>query len=171
MRPDLFATLFALALCGTAQAQTPSKTPDTMPNPAQGAATLITPGDGTQIAEIIRSQGYQAQLDRTDEGAPRIRSSSDGINYTISFLGCEGGDCRAIMFSAGFRMDNPPSLAAVNDWNRQRNIGHAYLNSSGNPGVAFFVPMAGGISRETFDYATRNWRATLADYVREIGFR
>lgn len=135
------------------------------------AQALMTPGDGTRIVQMLQSQGYRAQLERTDEGRPRIRSASDGINFTLSFLGCEENDCRAIMYSAGFRMDNPPSLERINEWNRQRNIGHAYINSSGNPGVAFFVPMEGGISEATFNYAFRNWRAALNDYVTHIGFR
>lgn len=169
------AAVLACALAAPAGAQTPGKTPDAAPPPAAAApaeaSALLTPGDGTAIAAILQEQGYRAQLDRTEQGAPRIRSASDGINFTISFIGCEGAECRSIMFSSAFRMDTPPTLEAINDWNRQRNIGHAYLNSSGNPGVAFFVPMEGGISRTTFDYAFRNWRVSLNDYAREIGFR
>jgi hypothetical protein len=176
MRKLLCHTALALVLGAPAPAQTPAKAPETAaqtaPAPAQdGAVQLLTPGDGTAIAAILQNQGYRAQLDRTEEGAPRIRSASDGINFSIGFVGCDGADCRSIMFSAGFRMDTPPSLEAINDWNRQRNIGHAYINSNGNPGVIFFVPMEGGISPATFDYAFRTWRVALADYAREIGFR
>lgn len=155
MRNTLYAAFTALAFLAAPAAAQP----------------LITPGDGTRIQALLQQAGYQAQLERTEQGAPRIRSASDGINFTVAFLGCEGNDCRAIMYSAGFRMDTPPTLEAINAWNSERNIGHAYINSSGNPGVAFFVPMEGGISETAFNYAFRNWRAALSDYVREIGFR
>lgn len=135
------------------------------------AQALLTPGDGSRIAAILQAQGFQALMERTDQGAPRIRSSSDGVNYVLSFVGCGDGNCRSVIFTAVFRMDTPPTLQAINEWNRQRNIGQAFLNSTGQPGVAFFVPMEGGISEATFIYAFRNWRTTLSDYVREIGFR
>jgi hypothetical protein len=135
------------------------------------AASLLTAGDGTALAALLLSQGYRAQMETADDGSPRLRSSSDGINFTIAFLGCEGGDCRAIMFTSSFRMDSPPTVEAINDWNRTRNVGTAYLAGNGQPGLIFFIPMEGGISLTAFDYAFESWRVALADYAREIRFR
>lgn len=134
-------------------------------------AELLVPGDGTRIAAILQAAGYRAQLEQTDSGAPRIRSGMEGINYTIAFLGCARQPCTAIMFTSAFRMENPPDIAAVNTWNRTRNIGTAYLANDGLPGLIFVVPMQGGISRETFDFALESWRIALTDFARDIGFR
>lgn len=136
------------------------------------AQDLVLATDGQAVASLIQGAGYQAQLERTDEGHPRIRSSSDGLNYTLYFLGCANNPaCRAVQFQAGFRMNTPPTIETINEWNRTRNIGHAYLGQDGQPRVAFFVPMEGGISRAAFDYAFRSWRTALSDYVRHIGFQ
>ena len=134
-------------------------------------AALLLPGDGSEIAAILQAEGYRAQLERTDSGAPRIRTGMEGINYTIAFLGCTPQPCTAIMFTSAFRMENPPDIAAVNTWNRTRNIGTAYLENDGLPGLIFVVPMLGGISRETFDFAFESWRIALTDFSRDIGFR
>lgn len=160
MIPNIFrhARNFALAL---SLAATPAL-----------AQELVTATDGQSLASIIQATGFQAQLERTEEGHPRIRSSSDGVNYTLYFLGCANNPaCRAVQFQAGFRMNTPPTLDVINEWNRTRNIGHAYLGQDGQPRVAFFVPMEGGISRPAFDYAFRSWRTALSDYVRHIGFQ
>jgi uncharacterized SAM-binding protein YcdF (DUF218 family) len=175
----------ALAQQGVKPRTPPQATPPQATTPQQaatpqasttGSATsagvsLLTAGDGSEIAAILQQAGYRAQLERTDAGAPRIRTGIEGINYTIAFLGCNPEPCTAIMFTAAFRMDNPPDMAAVNTWNRTRNIGAAYLENDGLPGLIFVVPVFGGISRETFDFALESWRIALRDFARDIGFR
>ena len=151
-------------------AQTPQAETPAQPQAAtQGG--LLEAGDGSEIAAILQAGGYRAQLERTDSGAPRIRTGMDGINYTLAFLGCNPAPCTALMFTVAFRMDTPPTLDTINTWNRTRNIGAAYLETDGRPGLIFVVPILGGISRQTFDFALESWRIALRDFARDIGFR
>lgn len=136
------------------------------------AQELVTATDGQALAAIFQQGGYRAQLERGEDGHPRIESGTDGLNFTLHFIGCgDGPACRAVQFHASFRLNTPLTPDVVNDWNRTRSIGQAYLSPEGQPRLAFFVPIEGGISRAAFDYAFRSWRSALSAFAGHIGFR
>ncbi|WP_137177610.1 YbjN domain-containing protein [Roseomonas sp. AR75] len=138
---------------------------------AQDAA-LLDASDPERIAQILQAQGFQAAVSRNPRGDPMIRSAAEGINFVIYFLGCrENANCQSIQYAVTFRMGKPPTLEALNEFNRSRTLGEATLNNSGQPRLTYFMTLEGGVSEANFRHAFQLWRNVLRAFVSHIGFR
>ncbi len=141
--------------------------------PMQGAAqTLIVASDPAGIAQVITNHGYRAALEKTQSGNPIIRSAADGVNFDLFFYGCtDGADCRSIRFVAGFRMNPAPTVEQMNDWNKSKTIGMAYVADNGSARLGHFVALGGGVTDANFRAAFDLWRVALRQYADHIGFK
>lgn len=136
------------------------------------AAQSIVADDGQVIAESLRQSGYRAEIERIENGRLRIRTGSDGLNFFVFLRDCEEyRNCRNVSLHAGFTMETPPTLDRINEWNRSRIVGQAFLDTAGQPRLSHFVTMRGGVSAEAFNDALRFFREALRDYATHIGFR
>ncbi|EEW24619.1 YbjN domain-containing protein [Rhodobacter ferrooxidans] len=144
------------------------------------AATLAGPavsGDvladnPAAIAELMRNFGYRANLGTDDQGDPKIDSSSGGSNFSIYFYGCTNGKaCDSIQFSSGFDLTKGSSLQVVNDWNRDKRYGKAYLDNEMDPFIEMdFNLDFGGISDENFRDSLDIWERLVGDFKKHINF-
>lgn len=124
------------------------------------AQNLVTAGNPEKILEIARGFG-SAEMETDSDGSPRIRARMAGTLYTVFFYGCEDGkDCTTIQF--WMYTDAPPNaLVVVNNWNRDRRFGKAYLDDEGDVVVEMDVNLLGGVSAKNLDDTFDWWRIVL----------
>jgi Putative bacterial sensory transduction regulator len=124
------------------------------------AQDLVTADNPEKILEIARGFG-SAEMETDSDGSPRIRARMDGTLYTVFFYGCEDGkDCTTIQF--WMFTDAPPNaLVVVNDWNRDRRFGKAYIDKDGDVVIEMDVNLLGGVSAKNLDDTFDWWRIVL----------
>ena len=133
--------------------------------PAQGQMVDATaPG---VLADILRQEGYSAKLETDKVGDPIIQSASHGVTWAIYFYDCnsDGRYCKDIQFAAGFDKNRPTELARINEWNRGKRFGKAYLDEEGDPFIEYDLTFEGGVSRSNVSAALKIWGMVLNEYT------
>lgn len=136
--------------------------------PAQ-AQTVV---NGTNVDEILaaaRVHGAADVGDLSPDGNPTIAGEIGGINYQLFFMNCTEGVCEDINFYAGFR-NFKPTLDVINDWNRDKRFGKAYLDSDLDAVVEFDVNLENGVTQANLDATFEIWALILDQYTTYIGF-
>lgn len=150
MRPCLLAALLALP-------------------PAAAPAQVV--GDPGVIGLLMTDHGLRVAEDVNPDGTPELHSRMDGIRFRVLFYGCDPRPCQTVQFTTGFDLARPMTLARINDWNRDRRFGKAFLDDEGDPFVEMDVNLYGeGIGRRTFDDTLDLWRQVLGDFRDHIGW-
>jgi hypothetical protein len=129
--------------------------------------------DGNNIDEILNiARGYgSATLESQSNGDPKISGKMDSVTYQVFFLNCTANkSCEDINFYAGF-LDNKQTLEAINQWNRDKRFGKAYLDSDLDAVIEFDVNLEHGVARQNLDAAFRLWSLVLSQYTTYIGFK
>lgn len=135
--------------------------------PAAHASDLIDATDPTEILNIARGFG-SANLDRDSDGDPRITGRIDGYRYSVFFYGCASGErCTNIAFNAGW-ITKDVDLDRINEWNRDRRYGRAYLDRDGDPVVEMDVNIEFGVSRMNFDDTFALWSSILKEFANYV---
>lgn len=129
--------------------------------------------DGSQVDEILNiARGYgAANLQAQANGDPWISGKLDGTPYHVFFMNCtDNTACEDIYFYAGF-LDNHPSLEAINDWNREKRFGKAYIDAEDDAVIEFDVNLVHGVSRKNLDATFAVWTAVLGQFATHIGHK
>lgn len=129
--------------------------------------------DGTQVEEILNlARGYgAANLETQSNGDPKLAGKIEGVTYHVFFMNCtDNSNCEDINFYAGF-LDNKPSLEMINDWNRDKRFGKAYLDSDLDAVIEFDVNLEYGVTRQNLDAAFSVWSLVLDQFTTYIGHK
>lgn len=165
-RALLALAAFALSLClSPASAQQPST------EEAEAPANLLDASDPESIADLMRTEGFKAELVTRQNGAVEIASESGGAQFWLYFQACEADftGCEVITFSSGFDFETAQLPDVIGDWNMAR-YSKAYLDADGDPFVEFNVNMKHGVSPENF-VDTLHWFTTEMDsFMDHIGW-
>jgi Putative bacterial sensory transduction regulator len=128
--------------------------------PPATAQDLVAADNPAKILEIARGFG-SAELEADSEGAPLIRARISGTRYSVFFFGCEDGkDCTSIQFWT-YATAPKDALKAVNDWNRDRRFGKAYIDADGDVAIEMDVNLWGGVTPKNLDDTFDWWRIVL----------
>jgi len=137
-------------------------------------AQMITATEPQNIAAVLQSEGYAAKIEKTSDGDPVIRSKSSGSNFSVYFYNCEKGkNCATVQFNAGYNTDEDkqPTLEKINDWNKGRRFGRAYLDNENDPIVEMDVDLDdGGLSRDLFVDNFEIWTSIMSEFEKHIGW-
>ena len=125
-----------------------------------------------QMADVLRSFGYRAELTTDDGGDPKIASSSGGANFSIFFYGCTNGqNCDAISFSSAFDLDPGSNNDLMNQWNQKKRYSKAYLDDEQDPVIDMDIYLGeGGVSIDNFRSWVDTWERALGDFKVHIDF-
>ncbi|MBZ4023632.1 YbjN domain-containing protein [Rhodobacter sp. TJ_12] len=122
-------------------------------------------GDPDVIRSFMESYGLQVSRDTDNAGDPRLSSRIEGTNFKVYFYGCNKGRCDSIQFSAGFDLRDPMSAWKINEWNRKKRFGKAYLDDEGDPYVEYDVNLDfDGCGGRNFDDTIDLWRVVLGEF-------
>ena len=137
-------------------------------------AGQVTAKDPSSVVTALQEAGYQAQLEKDKGGDPLIRSASSGSRFSIFFYSCtDNEDCAAVQFYTAYDTapGKAPSLEKINEWNRDRRFGRAYIDTEGDPVVEMDVDLDdGGISQALFTDNLEYWVAVMTGFESYIGW-
>lgn len=129
--------------------------------PAAKAQDLVDGSNVKAIMDIARGYG-SASLSKQKNGNPLINGRINGIKYGIYFYSCkEGANCTAMQFYAGWKVGDAAEDAKVtklNEWNRTKRWGRAYLDRVGDIAVEYDINLAFGVTRANLDDSFDYWR-------------
>lgn len=136
-------------------------------------AQMVRAQDPQTLVKALQDAGYQAKLGTDKIGDPMITSSVSGTTFHIFFYNCTANkDCATVAFQAGYDLKATPGLARINEWNRTKRFGRAYLDKEEDPILAMDVDLDdGGLSPPLFTDNVEFWVSALADFEKFIGYR
>lgn len=125
--------------------------------------------DPTLIAAALQKAGYQAKVEKEDDGTPYILSSSGGYDFVVFLLGCtKGQNCTTVQFYAGFK-DAGLSFEKANAWNSDNRFGRAYISDQGSARLEMDVDLdEGGMSAALFADNLELWAAVMGKFEKFI---
>ncbi len=126
---------------------------------------------GPNMVTILQDTGYRAELDVDGVGDPLIHSTTEGINYSISFYGCNDQPdraCDSLLFSAGFDLRDGATYELINEWNRAKRFGKAYLDHEMDPFIEMNLTVDGGITADNLKDWLSWWSIALAEFKQHI---
>lgn len=129
-------------------------------------------GNVETVQNMLQAYGLQVKRTKDQAGDPMLTSRLEGINFDIYFYGCTAGaQCESAQFSTGFDLPDGMALAKVNDWNRDRRYGKAYLNDENDPYVEYDINLSDdGVGTKNFDVSIEIWRSVITDFRNYIGW-
>src|SRR5690606_15378694 len=136
---------------------------------SQAGAAVVTGADVEAILAIARRHGEAEREDQYSDD-PGISGVIDGIDYYVYFVNCGGpAGCEDLNFYAGF-YDIRPELEAINEWNRDRRFGKAYLDHDGDAVVEMDINLEHGVTADNLDSSFQVWALVLSEFVAHIGY-
>lgn len=142
---------------------------------AAGAASAYQVRDGgitaKEVAEVLQSKGYKAEITTDSVGDPKVRSATDGTDFSILFYGCNKGPrCAAIQFMVGFNLRNGTTYERMNEWNRKNNFGKAYLDDEMDPFLNMTIDTEHGFLTEGLANNLDTWASVMPQFKKFIGW-
>jgi hypothetical protein len=106
-------------------------------------------------------------------GDPKIDSAVSGTYFQIFFYNCTANKaCATVQFHSAYDLRNPVSLDRINEWNRTKRFGRAFLDKENDPVLEMDVDLDdGGLSRMLFIDNIEFWSSILGEFERHIGYR
>lgn len=139
--------------------------------PAQ--AQMVKGQDPGTLVSALQKAGYAAKLGVDKVGDPMITSGVSGTTFQIYFYNCKAGkDCATITFHSGYDLKSNIGLDRMNEWNRGKRFGRAYLDKESDPILEMDVDLDdGGISSALFIDNLQFWTSVLGEFEQHIGYR
>lgn len=135
--------------------------------PVMQAGEKVYASDPEKILEIVKGFG-SADLVRDDAGDPNIIGRIDGTRYGVYFYGCKDHrNCTDIQLSAGWS-GVKVSLSQLNEWNRGRRFGKAFLDDEGDPHLEMEINLDYGVDRDNLEDSLQWWRAGVREFIRTV---
>jgi hypothetical protein len=121
--------------------------------------------DADVVRAFLEAYGLRVTSETDSSGDPVLSSRVEGTGFKVFFYGCDGGQCESIQFSTAFDLDRPLTAAKVNEWNRDKRYGKAYIDDEGDPFIDMDVNLDfDGVGAKNFDDTIDLWRAVLSDF-------
>jgi len=91
------------------------------------------------VMRALNDMGYSADLDKDEDGDPRVSTSVDGHKWMVYFYDCGDGslerhECSSFQFFADNSMPKPVAAQVINTWNKEWRYARAYLQQANRPG-------------------------------------
>jgi hypothetical protein len=139
--------------------------------PAQ--AQMVRGQDPGSLVRALQKEGFAAKLGTDKVGDPMITSGASGTTFQIFFYNCtDHKACATISFHAGYDLKNNIGLEKINEWNRGKRFGRAYLDKENDPILEMDLDLDdGGVSQALFIDNLQFWTSILAEFEKHIGYR
>jgi len=136
-----------------------------------GASAAPLPDGGVtapEVARVLQSKGFQAEVTTDKRGEPLVQSSSGGAKFGVYFYECKGQRCSSIQFSSGFS-GTGITAAKIAEWNRTKRFGRAYQDDEKDPWVEMDVDVEHGANTDALANDLDRWIAVMGEFMRYIG--
>ncbi len=128
-----------------------------------GAALGVAAADGAgaQMVDAARPQsvvaamelaGYRTVLETLPEGTTAIRSSANGMGFSVYFDDCNapGRGCKSLVFMAWYETRPSWTIQRVNQWNSEKKFLRAYIDRDGDLRADYWLTTVGGLTQGNF---------------------
>ncbi|MDF0674246.1 MAG: YbjN domain-containing protein [Nitrospira sp.] len=109
---------------------------------------------------ILRGMGLEYKEIRATDGRYIYQFELGGFGVGLTLQ--ETGEILELF--SGFPMDPPPSLKAINEWNKTRRLNAAYFDDEGRVVIRSALDVTGGVSRESIKEFIRTFRSILSNF-------
>lgn len=142
------------------------------------ADSVYTDLSGSEIVALLDAHGYQASLTTDGNGDPYITGSADGLKFHVQTYDCNKAAprrCRSLQFIASFSLDHKPTeedLRAMNDYNKRKVYGRAFIDDNGDAAVDMVINLTGGVLAANLMDTVGTWKSFVLDvFVQHLGWR
>ena len=125
-----------------------------------------------QLERLLAGEKGTIEVDPSEEDTT-LDGRVDGVNYTVFFYECDGGDmkspakpdsaCLGFEYRAYFT-DYPSDSETVNEWNDDYHYGSLWRDSDGDLALLLNVIVEGGITDENIRVTFSWWRAVIESF-------
>jgi len=133
---------------------------------AGASAQSVNANNPNSVVAALQGLGHTTEITVDSYGDPMIYGSSDANNYQILFYGCtDNVNCMDLQFRADYDTGYAPSNSKLADYNRDRMVGKAYINTADTTTLEHSVIGVDGMSRGNFNRTTEKFLDAM-DYFR-----
>lgn len=136
--------------------------------PNAGAQQWIDAKDPKTLFALAKTEGFAPEMMSKTGESPSFRMTTDGHKSLILFMDCDDSNtqCKTIQFYAGYSVDDLFSVDRVNEWNRDKRFGRAYVDKSGDPVVEMDLDLDfNGLPRANVVESFRVWRSIVRSFA------
>ncbi len=124
-----------------------------------------------EVAQVLQDKGYKAEVGTDEEGDPKVKSATDGTNFTVFFYGCNHTPrCSSIEFQAGFQLNSPMTDEQINEWNKTKRFGRAYMQDQSNTYIEMDLDVEHGFLTEGLANNVDTWAALIPQFKKFVNF-
>ena len=136
-------------------------------------AQMVKGQDPSTLVRALQKEGMAAKLGTDKVGDPMITSGIGGTTFQIFFYNCtDHKACATIQFHSGYDLKTQVSLEKINEWNRTKRFGRAFLDAENDPILEMDVDLDdGGLSQDLFIDNIQFWSSILGEFEKHIGYR
>jgi len=143
-----------------------------------GSDSIYNDLSGSEIVALLDAHGYQASLTTDGGGDPLVMGSADGLKFKVQTYDCNGSAprrCRSLQFIAAFSLDHPATdadMRAMNDYNRKKVYGRAFIDDNGDAAVDMVINLNGGVMAANLMDTVGTWKSFVLDvFVQHLGWK
>jgi len=122
------------------------------------------PDDGVTLDDVaawLKGQGQDAKIIDDGNGHKIVSGTVSGVKFGVYMFDCNGAKCGSIQFAAGWPANGKIPVTRVNDWNRTKRWGRAYLDTSNGIWLESDVDLTPGGTYELLNDYYATWKKTI----------
>jgi len=123
---------------------------------------------GQDVASWLQSQGYRAEIQKADNGRPKVASATQGTSFYVHFYDCKDDRCASIQFTAGFSTNGAYSVEKANDWNAANRWITASMDKDNDPWISQDVDLSPGGTYELLNDELKVWSDSVGRFMKTI---
>jgi hypothetical protein len=126
------------------------------------------PSDGVTLEDVqawLRESGNEAQITNDGAGHTIVSSKLGSTKFGVYMFDCNNGKrCGSVQFASGWPTGGRIQVAKVNEWNRTKRWGRAYLDESGGIWLECDVDLTPGGSYELLNDMFATWKKSVEGF-------
>ena len=134
---------------------------------ATSATAEPVTADLNVLAQVLRAKGHKVEIKTVDKEDYLRVEDPDVYGYDIFLYGCDDKrkNCHSIQFFASFSPAKKSALTAMNQYSKDYRYGHVYLDSDGDPNIAWDLYLsASGMNDAVFVENLELWQAMMKNF-------
>ena len=139
--------------------------------PATAAAAIASTAgvSGAEVVKVLQDAGYRAQLDKDDDGDPRIVTRMSGATVHVVFYDCAQDRCGSLQLAVALDLERGFTLEGINRFNSQYRYVRAYLDDEMDPYLQFDFEVLHTSSSEHIASQVDLWEDVLGKFLQATG--
>jgi hypothetical protein len=122
------------------------------------------------LDQVLRDMEIEYSVAWDDDGDPLWTLVLSEILITIvPYDKTAPGEYASLLFYAGWTIDTEIALTEINEWNRSKRFGRAYLDDLGDPVVELDLLLGHGVTRDTVKEYIALFEATVSSLGLALG--